>query len=58
MDKTFTLTLSEQELNVVLAGLNELPIKTGIQTLQKIIGQAQEQANTKPEGPLADKVVA
>ena len=57
MDKQFTINLSEQELNIVLTGLNELPIKVGMQTLQKVVQQAQEQVNKVPEGPLSDKVV-
>lgn len=53
----FTLTLNAKELDTVVAGLNELPIKVGLPTLQTIIQQVQAAQAPKPEGPLADKVV-
>lgn len=43
MEKQFKLTLTEQELNTVVAALNELPIKVGLQVLQNIIQQANNQ---------------
>lgn len=50
MDKQFKLTLSEQELNTVVAALNELPIKVGLQVLQNIIQQANNQ--NAPQEPV------
>lgn len=49
MDKIFKIELTDQELNTVLTALNELPIKVGLQTLQKVVQQAQQQANTPQE---------
>lgn len=54
MNKDFTLTLTEQEVNVVLGALNELPIKTGLATLEKILQQARQQANAPEEAPTAE----
>jgi hypothetical protein len=49
-DKKFTIVLSEQEINVVLQGLSELPMKTGGNVYSSIMQQAQMQlqAQQKP----------
>jgi len=41
--KTFTFELTEDEANVILAGLQELPAKVCNPLSQKLIEQAKEQ---------------
>jgi hypothetical protein len=61
----FNLTdLSIEEVNVIIAGLLELPGKVGLNVFAKVKQQAEEQAKQMPqissdvpEGPLSDKVV-
>lgn len=53
MDKTFTFKFSEQEANLILNALAELPFKTVSTLIQKII----ESAKTQQEPP-TPKVVA
>lgn len=57
MDKKVTITLSIDQLNVVMAGLSELPLKTSIGVYGFINNAVSEQLQPKPEGPLSDKVV-
>lgn len=40
-DKTFTFTLSEQEANIILSALQELPFKVSQPVIQKLLEQAQ-----------------
>lgn len=49
-DKKFVITLSEQDLNIVLQGLSELPMKTSGNVYSTIMQQAQMQlqAQQKP----------
>lgn len=49
-DRKFTITLSEQDLNIVLQGLSELPMKTSGNVYSSIMQQAQMQlqAQQKP----------
>lgn len=44
MTDTFTLTLTTQEVNAVLAGLAELPAKVSLGLILKIKEQAEKQA--------------
>ena len=44
--KTWTLTFTTEELNVILAGLGELPAKVSIDIIKKIQSVAQ---TTTPE---------
>jgi hypothetical protein len=62
----FSLTdLSIEEVNVIIAGLLELPGKVGLNVFAKVKQQAEEQARQMPqaqetnvpEGPLSDKVM-
>lgn len=65
----FNLTdLSIEEVNVIIAGLLELPGKVGLNVFAKVKQQAEEQARQTaqmapmdaqdvPEGPLSDKVM-
>lgn len=43
------LTLTPEEYNLVHKGLSKLTIEEGLPTLNKIIGQAQEQLTRKAE---------
>jgi hypothetical protein len=49
----FTLTLTPQQMQVVLAGLGELPIKFGMDTMAAVQAQinAQGRANQPPPAP-------
>lgn len=42
-DRKITITLPEQEWNIVLQGLSELPFKTSQATINSIIQQASNQ---------------
>ena len=48
--KTFNLTLNIDQLNAVIAGLNELPFKISNALIQEIIRQFNEQTSA-PETP-------
>lgn len=43
--KEFTLTVTEQELNVLSAGLTELPFKVVADLIKKLQGQINAQTN-------------
>lgn len=51
----FTFTVTEQEANMLIAGLQELPAKVANPLTRKL--QEQAQGQMKPPGELADKVV-
>lgn len=61
MDKKVTLELTVDQLNVVMAGLSELPLRVSRGVFQFIQMEASKQIGSQvsapPEGPLADKVV-
>ena len=42
-EKTFKFEFTENEANIVLSGLSELPVKVSLGVIQKIQGQAQGQ---------------
>lgn len=44
-EQSFDLTLTLQEVNVIIAALNEAPFKIADPLLKKIVPQAQEQIN-------------
>ncbi|MBK7822926.1 MAG: hypothetical protein IPJ61_18250 [Tessaracoccus sp.] len=49
-DKTITLTLSLQDVNVILAGLLELPAKVSLEVIGRVKQQGDEQMQeTQPE---------
>ncbi len=56
MDKKITLTLTVDQLNVVMAGLSELPAKTSFGMIQHIQTEASRQLNPAQEGTLAEEV--
>ncbi len=51
MDKSFTITLGEQELNYILSCLADKPWKETNELIQKVIGQA----NGSQEQPAEDE---
>jgi hypothetical protein len=53
----FTFTVNEQEANMIVAGLQELPAKVANPLTQKLQQQAQEQMPPPGEGDLAAKQV-
>ena len=65
MNKFVLTDLSLEEINVIIAGVLELPGKVGLNVYGKIRQQAEEQARQMPqaqetnvpEGPLSDKVM-
>lgn len=67
MNKFVLTDLSLEEINVIIAGVLELPGKVGLSVYGKIRQQAEEQARQMPvpqapeadvpEGPLSDKVM-
>ena len=48
-DKKITITLSTQEWDIVLQGLNELPMKTSSSVYSSIMQQAQYQLQQRPK---------
>lgn len=50
MDKTFRLTVTEQELNVLSAGLVELPYKVSAPLITKLQGQIGGQLRSAAAG--------
>jgi len=61
MDVKFTLSdLTTEEVNVIIAGVMELPGKVGINVYGKLrqqLEQQSQQGQNAPEGPLSSKVV-
>lgn len=55
-NQTVTLELSLDEVNVVLAGLGELPAKTSLNVIDKVRSQAVSQMQKKNN--LAEEVAA
>lgn len=51
-EKTVTLEFTVDELNVVLAGLGELPAKASIAMIDKIRRVASEQLQAQPTVPV------
>lgn len=52
-----TLTIDVNTLNVILAGLDELPAKVSRRVQDQLIEQARSQLQQRPEGPLSNKVM-
>lgn len=51
-----TIRLKVSQVNLVIAGLEELPHKYSRPVIDSVSQQAQQQLQ-KPEGPLSDKVI-
>jgi hypothetical protein len=52
-----TLTLKASWLNVIIAGLEEIPHKFSRPVIDTVTQQARAQLENKPQGPLASKVI-
>lgn len=49
-DKTITLTLTPQDVNIILAGLLELPAKVSLEVIGRVKQQGDKQMKeTQPE---------
>lgn len=48
MNDKHTITLTTDELNLVLAALGELPAKHTMQLISNLVAQAKEQLNQHP----------
>jgi hypothetical protein len=61
MDVKYTLSdLTTEEVNVIIAGVMELPGKVGINVYGKLrqqLEQQSQQGQNAPQGPLSSKVV-
>jgi hypothetical protein len=53
-DRRFNITLTDQEVGIVIQGLQELPIKTAGNTLNSILTQLQVQAQAPAKLPKQD----
>jgi phage terminase large subunit-like protein len=56
-DPQVTLTLKASWLNVIIAGLEEIPHKFSRQVIDSVSQQARAQLENKPQGPLSSKVI-
>ena len=56
-EQQVTLTVKTSWLNVLMAGLEEIPHKFSRQVIDSISQQARAQLENKPQGPLASKVI-
>ena len=52
-----TLTVKTSWLNIIIAGLEEIPHKFSRPVIDYISQQARAQLENRPEGPLASKVI-
>lgn len=50
--KTFTLTLTVEQLNTIMAGLGELPFKASNVLIQEIISQFNDQQPSQAVEPI------
>ncbi len=56
-EQQVTLTVKTSWLNVLIAGLEEIPHKFSRPVIDSISQQARAQLENKPQGPLASKVI-
>ena len=52
-----TLTVKTSWLNIIIAGLEEIPHKFSRPVIDSVSQQARAQLENRPEGPLASKVI-
>ena len=52
-----TLTVKTSWLNIIIAGLEEIPHKFSRPVIDSVSQQARAQLENKPQGPLASKVI-
>jgi len=61
MDVKYTLSdLTNEEVNIIIAGIMELPGKVGFNVYGKLreqLEQQSQQAQNAPQGPLSSKLV-
>ena len=50
-ERTLTLTLTEQDVNILIAGLGKLPLEASLMVWQKVKQQAEEQMRQPPAKP-------
>jgi hypothetical protein len=56
-EQQVTLTVKTSWLNVLIAGLEEIPHKFSRPVIDSISQQARAQLENKPQGPLSSKVI-
>jgi hypothetical protein len=56
-EQQVTLTVKTSWLNVLMAGLEEIPHKFSRPVIDSISQQARAQLENKPQGPLSSKVI-
>jgi hypothetical protein len=56
-EKQFNFTFNVNQINTIIAGLDELPHKFSRGMIDDIQNQIQRQSQPKPEGPLSSKVI-
>jgi phage terminase large subunit-like protein len=56
-EQQVTLTLKASWLNVIMAGLEEIPHKFSRPVIDSVSQQARAQLENRPQGPLASKVI-
>ena len=56
-EQQVTLTVKTSWLNIIIAGLEEIPHKFSRPVIDSISQQARAQLENRPEGPLASKVI-
>lgn len=52
-----TLTVKTSWLNIIIAGLEEIPHKFSRPVIDSVSQQARTQLENRPQGPLASKVI-
>lgn len=53
-DTVIKLELTVEEVNIVMSGLAELPVKISIKTLQRVEDQTRRQLNSSNNEPVAN----
>ena len=56
-EQQVTLTVKTSWLNIIIAGLEEIPHKFSRPVIDSVSQQARAQLENRPEGPLASKVI-
>lgn len=56
-EQQVTLTVKTSWLNIIIAGLEEIPHKFSRPVIDSVSQQARAQLENRPQGPLASKVI-
>lgn len=56
-EREVTLTVKASWVNVIMAGLEEIPHKFSRPVIDSVSQQARAQLENRPQGPLASKVI-